>query len=162
MKNAVDEAARARHELERYMHYFKRYQNHEVSLKYANTLLAQAQAALYARLEANPGLILGGSEEYLISAAKQLLGCRRVLMYTYVMGFYLPDDTPEKHLFEFQQALLEETTDRLQELAKSPDSGEPANRAEILRLTEVVRGFFDKLTLLLQGGAVNILSDSNY
>lgn len=158
-KDSQDAAVQARHELERYMHYFNRFKNHDGALKYAQTMLKTAQAELYARRERSTSVVMDG-EEYLTNASKQLITCRRLLMYTYVLGYYLKDATPQKALFEFQQGLLEQTTDRLQELAKAKDSILPANRLEILRLTDVVRGFFEKAASLLQGGVVRIMTDS--
>jgi membrane protein YqaA with SNARE-associated domain len=45
----------------------------------------------------------------------QVIDCRRVLKYTYVLGFFLRDHSPEKQLFEHHQEMLEKNTERLQE-----------------------------------------------
>lgn len=44
-----------------------------------------------------------------------MINCRRVLKYTYVLGFFLREHSPEKQLFEHHQEMLEKNTERLQE-----------------------------------------------
>ena len=41
--------------------------------------------------------------QFLKSAMEQLIECRRVLKYTYVFGYYLPEGTARKRLFEHHQ-----------------------------------------------------------
>jgi len=53
--------------------------------------------------------------EFLRQAVEQVIDCRRVLKYTYALGYFLQDGSPEKHLFEHQQEMLEKNTERLQE-----------------------------------------------
>ena len=48
----------------------------------------------------------------------QVIACRRVLKYTYVLGFFLRDSSPEKQLFEHHQEMLEKNTEKLQELTE--------------------------------------------
>ena len=56
--------------------------------------------------------------EVLETALSELVACRRVLSYTYVLGYYLLDGKPEKLLYEHQQELLEVNTDALAELVE--------------------------------------------
>lgn len=144
---------RAKKESSRYLHYFKRYQMHHDHLKHAKTLLATAIETYEAFVESNRSTSIDPSERFLIDTCQQLIEFRRVLMYTYVMGYYLKDDTPDKALFEHQQALLEEGTDRLQELAKS--SSAPRKKQDIIHRTQVVDGFFKRLTSSFAGGVVH-------
>ena len=44
-----------------------------------------------------------------------MIDCRRVLKYTYVLGYFLKDASPEKQLFEHHQEMLEKNTEKLQE-----------------------------------------------
>jgi hypothetical protein len=49
-----------------------------------------------------------------------VIDCRRVLKYTYVLGFFLKDHSAEKQLFEHHQEMLEKNTERLQEYTELP------------------------------------------
>ena len=51
--------------------------------------------------------------EFLKQANEQLIECRRVLKYTYVLGYFLDDNTAVKQLFEHQQEMLEKNTETL-------------------------------------------------
>lgn len=46
---------------------------------------------------------------------QEVQACRRVLCFTYVLGYYLLDSTREKDLYEYQQSLLESNTEALAE-----------------------------------------------
>jgi hypothetical protein len=50
----------------------------------------------------------------------KVIDCRRVLKYTYVLGFFLRDLSAEKQLFEHHQEMLEKNTERLQEYTELP------------------------------------------
>lgn len=147
---AEEERERARRESNRYLHYFKRYQAHQSSRKHAQVLLAKVQQALAARMDSEIALAQVEREQFLITSCELLVQCRSVLMNTYIMGFYMKDDTPEKTLFEYQQALLEETTDHLQEMTKS--SAAIRRRDEIIRLTDTARVFFQNVCATFIGG----------
>merc|ERR1719277_2633707 len=54
--------------------------------------------------------------QFLYDALRQVRGCRRVLKWTYVYGYYLDEVGPEKNLFEHLQKHLEEKTDCLHEM----------------------------------------------
>jgi hypothetical protein len=41
--------------------------------------------------------------QFLKAANEKLVECRRVLKYTYVFGYYLPEGTARKRLFEHHQ-----------------------------------------------------------
>lgn len=55
--------------------------------------------------------------KFLSEATEQLIACRRVLQYSYVMGYYLDKSKgAEKNLFEYLQEDLEKHTNHLSEL----------------------------------------------
>jgi ariadne-1 len=58
--------------------------------------------------------------QFLRQAAEQVIECRRVLKYTYVLGYFLRDGTPDKQLFEHHQEMLEKNTERLHECTEQP------------------------------------------
>merc|ERR1719235_366823 len=61
--------------------------------------------------------------QFLYDALKQVRECRRVLKWSYVYGYYLEEDGPEKNLFEYLQKNLEEKTDNLHELLEKDFNG---------------------------------------
>ncbi len=60
-----------------------------------------------------------------------MIDCRRVLKYTYALGYFLPDGSPEKHLFEHQQEMLEKNTERLQEFVEEQGQESGADRTQV-------------------------------
>lgn len=92
--------------------------------------------------------------EYVKAAAEQLIDCRRVLKYTYVMGYFLQDNTPEKSLFEHHQELLEKNTERLHECTEL--AVDKMDRTQVVNLTRVTERFMVNLLESLSGGIVRM------
>jgi len=109
------QAERARAELERYLHYYQRFHGHDSSLKFAANQRASTERRMGEMQEAQKSPLL--DVECLRAANEQIIECRRVLKYTYVLGFFLEDNTPEKQLFEHQQEMLEKNTESLHRCA---------------------------------------------
>lgn len=96
--------------------------------------------------------------QYLVDAVDEIIECRRVLQHTYILGFYLDDDTIEKNLFERHQELLEENTERLHGTVEHRNSTEgedntidsersvTENSTQVVNLTRVTKNF--RLSLL--------------
>jgi ariadne-1 len=97
--------------------------------------------------------------EFIKTAAEQLIKCRRVLKYTYVMGYYLPDGTPEKGLFELHQEMLEKNTEKLYDYTQQP-CVEKLDVQEVINMTRVTARFLDSLLESLHGGMVHNGTDS--
>ena len=53
--------------------------------------------------------------QFLKHAAEQVIDCRRVLKYSYALGYFLENESLEKQLFEHHQELLEKNTEKLHE-----------------------------------------------
>lgn len=94
--------AKAKAELERYLHYYQRYHNHDQSAKYAVRQKEVAEKKLLEQAEL----------EHLVQAILQVIDCRRVLKYTYVMGYFLSDESKLRGLFEHHQEMLEKNTEK--------------------------------------------------
>ena len=94
--------AKAKAELERYLHYYQRYHNHDQSAKYAVRQKEAAERKLLEQAEL----------EHLVHAILQVIDCRRVLKYTYVMGYFLSEDSKLRGLFEHNQEMLEKNTEK--------------------------------------------------
>lgn len=63
------------------------------------------------------------------ASLQEVQACRRVLAFTYVLGYYLLDGTREKDLYEHQQSLLESNTDALAELVEALSKDQGVDRA---------------------------------
>jgi len=108
-------------------------QNHEIGLKFAVKQRAQLQLRL-------DNISTADSMHFLLDAADQVIQCRRVLMYTYVMGFAMADSADNKLLFERHQEMLEESTERLHGFLESKDHRQ-LDRAQVINTTEGVERF---------------------
>ena len=101
-------------ELQRYMFFFERYQNHQKSEKLAIKLVQVMEHKMQQlhELKHYPQMEL----EYLSNAVTEVIRCRQVLKYTYVYAYYNPKmNNQSKNLFEHQQMLLEEACELLHE-----------------------------------------------
>lgn len=96
--------------------------------------------------------------QFLKQAAEQVIDCRRVLKYTYVLGFTLKDGSAEKQLFEHHQEMLEKNTDKLQEFSEK--SLELVDRPQVINLTRVTERFMASLLSTITGGVVS-MDDAN-
>lgn len=80
--------------------------------------------------------------EYLEAATELVIECRRVLKYTYVLGYYM-EPGPEKTLFEHLQQFLESSTEKLSELTEV--ELEKQDRVQVVNFTRVTHNFLEQL-----------------
>eukprot|EP01034_Spumella_vulgaris_P031118 gene31118-38455_t len=99
-ENAIQ---RAKAELDRYLHYYNRYQAHDLALRIANKQRATAELRMKERQDRKSDAWI--DVQFIHEAVEQVIACRRVLKYTYVIGFYMPENSPEKLLFERHQVV---------------------------------------------------------
>ena len=93
-----------RRDLERYLFYYNRYNNHQNSIKLERVLHEKVQAMTSDfPIEYN----------FLLEAVDILYKCRRTLMFTYIFGYYTTSTDNEKEIFEENQTDLENATERL-------------------------------------------------
>lgn len=97
---------RAKAELDRYLHFYKRYQAHDMSLRFAAKDRQTAESRMKERQAKKSDAWI--DVQFIQEAVEQVIACRRVLKYSYVVGYYLPDNSPEKQLFDRHQEMLEE------------------------------------------------------
>ncbi|KZT04183.1 uncharacterized protein LAESUDRAFT_728418 [Laetiporus sulphureus 93-53] len=115
--DARDAQSRSRASLERYLHYYNRWANHEQS----KTLSVE----LYAKTEKKMEEMQIMSElswievQFLKKAVDEVIQCRTTLMWTYGMAYFLEKGN-EKELFEDNQRDLERAVEELSELIESP------------------------------------------
>ncbi|CAJ0931469.1 unnamed protein product, partial [Mesorhabditis belari] len=136
---------KARRALEKYLHYFERYENHNKSLKMEEELREKIKRKIDAKVNEHEGTWIDW--QYLHTAATLLARCRYTLQYTYPFAYYL-EKGPRKDLFEYQQGLLEKEVEELAwavERAGTSDRGAleaHMHRAEHKRITLLQDFFF--------------------
>jgi ariadne-1 len=139
--------ASSRVALERYLHHFHRFMNHDASRKLEASTRARAEATITALQVANPEAAQWGDVSFVQAGVECAMQCRQVLKWTYVLAFFLEDKSPPKELFCFAQAELEARTERLSGLLEKPAETllQPAVRSEILALVGAATASRDKI-----------------
>jgi ariadne-1 len=139
---AVDEKIRAKNALERYLHYYQRYDGHEKAEVFAQKQLEKCRAQeltdndMPAEEEDKADVVQGlVNVPLLIEANQQIVRCRQVLKASYVFAFYhfSPDNNKEnedsfmsimdkiqKECFEQHQGILEGMTEELSKVTEMP------------------------------------------
>jgi ariadne-1 len=113
------DAAKAKRELDRYLHYYKRYHAHAEAQKFAKKQLKETETRMILLQESSDDA-KWSDVEFLKTANEQLVECRRVLKYTYVFAYYMTKHTMTKDRFEHHQEMLERFTENLSELSEKP------------------------------------------
>lgn len=158
----------AKQSLERYMHYFERFDTHHKSRE-------QAVSDLYTNLEtyieklSDLTKLPTSQLKFIGEAYQQVIECRRMLKWTYAYGYYafLNDEVAEvqrqREFFEFLQGDAEGSLEKLHDIAESElkdllKSGTitldtfQSFRKRLIGLTDVTHSFFDKLVKQLEKG----------
>ncbi len=128
----------AKVELERYHHYYNRYHNHDQALKFASKQREDAVVKMREMQEKNTEAWI--DVQYVMDAVETVVACRRVLKYTYVIGYYLPEKSQEKLLFDRHQEMLEENTERLHECTEGKNVF-TADRTQVVNWTRITEQF---------------------
>ena len=158
-------------EAEKYLHYYKRFNNHERARVFAVQLLEGSErrmeelhkkssaAAAVAGAGGGGGGDGGGSKrwvdvQYLKAACELVVECREVLAYSYAYGYYLDDGAKEKNeqraekkkmekeLFEHLQENVEKNTEYLSELSEM--TLDKMDRDQMVNFTTVTRTFLKR------------------
>lgn len=140
--DAADTIQKKRINLERYMHYYKRYQNHDIAQKFAEKQRIKTEQLLKT-LQEEDNLALQDAQG-IRDAAEQVILCRRVLKYTYVIGYYMEDSAINRQLFERHQEMLEGNTEHLQELIETKKL-KSIDRMELINYTRITERFRNSL-----------------
>ena len=149
-----DAAGKAKRELDRYLHYFKRYQAHHAAQLFAHKQLQQTEKKMGDLQEST-----GGSSwidvQFLKNANEMVIECRRTLKFTYVFGYYLTspkaadveESMKHRELFENMQEDLERYTELLSELTEMPNEKMTSAdlKESIINNTRVVERFLKNL-----------------
>ncbi|KAF6197613.1 hypothetical protein GE061_008579 [Apolygus lucorum] len=142
-------------ELSRFLHYYTRFRNHDVSRRLEEPLLRTVKQKM--------DILIGTSKErdtncvrFIEEGVKELLKARRILCGSYIYGYYLEDNGYNKTIFEFMQDEVEEATERLSEILARPYLKTP--KREIVRATALLRRKRQELSRAVARGMVPVES----
>ena len=132
--DARDAQAKSRVSLERYLHYYNRYANHEQSAKLDKNIANKTEKKMV-QLQTASGMSWI-EVQYLNSASQALQTCRQTLKWTYAFAFYLARNNITE-LFENNQKDLEMAVENLSEMFEKPieELADPALRGAMLDKT---------------------------
>jgi ariadne-1 len=130
--DARDAQARSRQFLERYLHYYNRYANHEQSAKLDKDLWLKTEKKMTSlQTQSNMSWI---EVQFLDTAAKALQACRQTLKWTYAFAFYLARNNMTE-IFEDNQKDLEMAVENLSAMFEKPVNELASLKVEILDKT---------------------------
>lgn len=156
--DARDAQAKSRQSLERYLHYYNRYANHEQS--------ARLDKDIYHKTEKKMTLLQGASGlswievQYLEEASRALQQCRQTLKWTYAFAYYLARNNMTE-IFEDNQKDLEMAVENLSEMFEKPtdqlaalkvemmDKTSYCNRRRVILLDDTAKRLKDRKSLCL-------------
>lgn len=115
--DARDAQAKSRSSLERYLHYYNRYANHEQSAKLDKDIYLKTEKKM-TQLQTAAGLSWI-EVQFLEDASKALQKCRQTLKWTYAFAFYLARNNMTE-IFEDNQKDLEMAVENLSEMFEKP------------------------------------------
>jgi ariadne-1 len=115
--DARDAQAKSRVSLERYLHYYNRYANHEQSARLDKDIALKTEKKMV-QLQSASGMSWI-EVQYLNSASQSLQTCRQTLKWTYAFAFYLQRNNLTE-IFEDNQKDLEMAVENLSEMFEKP------------------------------------------
>ena len=130
--DARDAQAKSRQSLERYLHYYNRYANHEQSAKLDKDLYMKTEKKM-TNLQTTSGMSWI-EVQFLDMASQSLQQCRQTLKWTYAFAFYLSRNNLTE-IFEDNQKDLEMAVENLSEMFEKPISELERLRVEIMDKT---------------------------
>ncbi|KAK1354200.1 hypothetical protein POM88_047456 [Heracleum sosnowskyi] len=163
----------AKRSYRRYFHYYERWvANHksrENALAYLNVIKTEKLEQLR-ELVAEHGL-KARKFGFLAEAWEQIAECRRVIKWSYVYGYYMPEEaSSKKKLFEYLQGEAEVALERLHDCAENTLENYlkldglahefDATRTELVNRTRATRIFFANFVKGVSNGLEEAESDS--
>jgi ariadne-1 len=107
-------------ELEKYIHYYERYEVHAQSQHLEGKLRESAAEKMDAAVADAARRCTHSEMQYVLQAVEQLIQCRRVLKFTYAFAYTMADGV-EKDLFEYLQAELDAATEAISRMIEADD-----------------------------------------
>ncbi|XP_077576412.1 ankyrin repeat and IBR domain-containing protein 1-like isoform X1 [Stigmatopora nigra] len=130
-------------ELDRFMHYYTRFKNHEHSFQLEQRLIKTAKEKMEQLSRALRGIVSisgeGGPPDttFIEDAVLELLKTRRILKCSYPYGFFLEPKSTKKEIYELMQTDLEMVTEDLAQKVNRPYLRTP--RHKIIRAACLVQ-----------------------
>jgi len=115
--DARDAQAKSRQSLERYLHYYNRYANHEQSAKLDKDIYLKTEKKMQ-QLQNSTGMSWI-EVQFLETASQALQQCRQTLKWTYAFAYYLARNNLTE-IFEDNQKDLEMAVENLSEMFEKP------------------------------------------
>lgn len=144
------DAAKAKRDLDRYLHYYKRFHAHQEAQSFAKKQLKETEQRMVILQECTDDA-KWSDVEFLKAANEQLVECRRVLKYTYVFAYYLDSVlNMQRDRFEHHQEMLERFTENLSELSEKPLP--EMDRTDVVNQTRVVDRFMTNILKYVDDG----------
>lgn len=126
------EKQQARTKLQRYIHYWSRFHNHQKSLQSEKKLISQINT-LMEQLQQVYGMAWI-EVQFLMESFKTLCHCRHTLMYSYAFAYFLEKNNFSE-IFEDNQQYLETSTEELSGfLEKESEEWQPEFKERIINL----------------------------
>ncbi|KAG6100101.1 hypothetical protein E4U31_004140 [Claviceps sp. LM219 group G6] len=154
---ARDAQAKSRISLERYLHYYNRYANHEQSAKLDKDIAHKTEEKMF-QLQTTSGMSWI-EVQYLSSASQALQTCRQTLKWTYAFAFYLARNNLTE-IFEDNQKDLEMAVENLSEMFEKPtqDLADAKLKVDIMDKTS----YCNKRRLILLEDTADNLKNSRW
>ena len=151
-QEARDAQAKSRVSLERYLHYYNRYANHEQSARLDKDIYHKTEKKMV-QLQKESGMSWI-EVQYLNSASQALQTCRQTLKWTYAFAFYLARNNLTE-IFEDNQKDLEMAVEALSEMFEKPvtELSDPKLKVEIMDKTAYCN---KRRVILLEDTAQNL------
>ncbi|KAI4134274.1 MAG: hypothetical protein LQ347_001657 [Umbilicaria vellea] len=130
--DARDAQAKSRQSLERYLHYYNRYANHEQSAKLDKDLFLKTERKM-TNLQTASGMSWI-EVQFLETASRALQECRQTLKWTYAFAYYLARNNMTE-IFEENQKDLEMAVENLSEMFEKPTAELKGLKVDILDKT---------------------------
>lgn len=157
----------AKSELQRYGFFFERYAEHHKAQLYATSEqldkmneLGRAMCDIHESFQVM-------DVKFLTEAVREIRDCRRFLKWTFAYAYFTTEfSKTQRKLFEFHQAQLEGTLERLSDVMENTQwddfkaeeivSSRPFYdaREKVIHLTDVVHNFFSHLQEAMQNGTL--------
>lgn len=112
-----DSQAKSRQSLERYLHYYNRYANHEASAKLDKDIFLKTERKMV-QLQSSSNMSWI-EVQFLEQASQALQQCRQTLKWTYAFAYFLARNNLT-HIFEDNQRDLELAVENLSEMFEKP------------------------------------------
>lgn len=127
-----DAQAKSRQSLERYLHYYNRYANHEQSAKLDRDLYLKTERKMM-NLQSASGMSWI-EVQFLDTASQALQQCRQTLKWTYAFAYYLQRNNLTE-IFEDNQKDLEMAVESLSEMFEKPTTELAALKVDMMDKT---------------------------